>query len=256
MLRRYELTDQQWEQIAPFLPPEKTGKRGRPLKDNRIMLNAMIWIARSGSPWRDLPEYYSPWESVYSRFRKWTSSGLLNRIFRFLAMDAELSEVSLDASIVQAHQHSAGARKDGAPNEIGHSRGGPSTKIHAAVDAYGCPLYIMLSEGQRNDINYAVPVLEHINIEGAAYLRTVGMTVINSSIISMTTVVNPPSLQEKMLNSSVTVTGGSIKNGIWSKNFSLNSKHIVGSLPDMINLPQLILVLSTSPPYHEIRDDR
>ena len=50
MLRRYELTDQQWEQTAPFLPPEKTGKRGRPLKDNRIMLNAMIWIARSGSP--------------------------------------------------------------------------------------------------------------------------------------------------------------------------------------------------------------
>ena len=174
MLRRYELTDQQWEQIAPFLPPEKTGKRGRPLKDNRIMLNAMIWIARSGSPWRDLPEYYAPWESVYSRFRKWTSSCLLNRIFRFLAMDAELSEVSLDASIVQAHQHSAGARKDGAPNETGHSRGGPGTKIHAAVDAYGCPLYIMLSEGQRNDINYAIPVLEHINIEGSSVLADRG----------------------------------------------------------------------------------
>lgn len=174
MLRRYELTDQQWEEIAPFLPPEKTGKRGRLLKDNRIMLNAMIWIARGGSPWRDLPEYYAPWESVYSRFRKWTSSGLLNRIFRFLAMDAELSEVSLDASIVQTHQHSADARKDGAPNEIGHSRGGPSTKIHAAVDAYGCPLYIMLSVGQRNDINYAILVLEHINIEGSSVLADRG----------------------------------------------------------------------------------
>ena len=68
MLRRYELTGQQWEQTAPFLPPEKTGKRGRPLKDNRIMLNAMIWIAWSGSPWRDLPEYYSPWESVLQPF--------------------------------------------------------------------------------------------------------------------------------------------------------------------------------------------
>ena len=53
------MTDQQWEQIAPFLPPEKTGKRGRPLKDNRFMLNAMIWIARSDPPWRDLPGYYA-----------------------------------------------------------------------------------------------------------------------------------------------------------------------------------------------------
>ncbi len=170
MLRRYGSTDHQWEQIAPFLPPEKTGKRGRPLKDNRLMLNAMVWIARSGSPWRDLPDYHDTWKSFYNRFRKWTDNGLLDRIFRLLAMDAGLSEVSLDASIVQAHQHSAGARKDGPPNEIGHSRGGPGTKIHAAVDAYGCPLYIMLSEEQRNDINYAIPVLGHINIEGSNVL--------------------------------------------------------------------------------------
>ena len=138
------------------------------------MLNAMIWIARSGSPWRDLPDYYDSWKSVYSRFRKWINNGLLDKIFRLLAMDAELSEVSLDASIVRAHQHSAGARKDGLPNEIGHSRGGPSTKIHAAVDAYGYPLYIMLSEGQRNDINYAVPVLEHINLKGSSVLADRG----------------------------------------------------------------------------------
>lgn len=174
MLRRYALTDRQWEQIAPFLPPERTGKRGRPLNNNRSMLNAMIWIARSGSPWRDLPDYYDSWKSVYSRFRKWINNGLLDKIFRLLAMDAELSEVSLDASIVRAHQHSAGARKDGLPNEIGHSRGGPSTKIHAAVDAYGYPLYIMLSEGQRNDINYAVPVLEHINLKGSSVLADRG----------------------------------------------------------------------------------
>ncbi len=174
MLRRYELTDQQWEQIVPFLPPEKSGRRGRPLKSNRLMLNAMIWIARSGSPWRDLPEYYAPWESVYSRFRKWVDEGLLDNIFRLLAMEAELNEVSLDASIVQAHQHCAGARKDGPPNEIGHSRGGSSTKIHVAVDAYGYPVHIMLSEGQRNDINYAIPVLEHINIGGSSVLADRG----------------------------------------------------------------------------------
>ena len=111
MLRRYELTDQEWEQVASLLPPEKTGKAGRPSKDNRIMLNGMVWIARSGAPWRDLPERYGPWNSVYNRFRKWVDDGILDNIFRVLSLEAELCELSLDATIVQAHQHSAGAKK-------------------------------------------------------------------------------------------------------------------------------------------------
>ena len=113
MLRRYELTDREWETIKDLFPPEKTGKRGRPSKDNRMMLNAIVWIARSGAPWRDLPERYGPWESVYSRFRKWIDDGILDNIFRILSLEAELEELSLDASIVQAHQHSAGAKKGG-----------------------------------------------------------------------------------------------------------------------------------------------
>lgn len=113
MLKRYELTDDEWGRIADLFPPENTGKRGRPGKDNRTMLNAMIWIARSGAPWRDLPERYGPWESVYSRFRKWLEDGYLDNIFRVLRLDAELEELSLDATIVQAHQHSAGAKKGG-----------------------------------------------------------------------------------------------------------------------------------------------
>lgn len=113
MLRRYELTDREWESIKDFLPPEKNGKRGRPSKDNRMMLNAMIWLARSGAPWRDLPERYGPWESVYSRFRKWIDDGILDNIFRILSLEAAFEELSLDASIVQAHQHSAGAKKGG-----------------------------------------------------------------------------------------------------------------------------------------------
>lgn len=111
MLRRYELTDQEWERIAPLLPSPKTGKPGRPPKDNRLMLNAMVWLARSGAAWRDLPERYGPWSSVYSRFRKWLDDGILDNVFRVLSLEAELEELSLDASIVQAHQHSAGAKK-------------------------------------------------------------------------------------------------------------------------------------------------
>ena len=112
MLKRYELTDQEWEQIAPLIPSNK-GKRGRPPKDDRLMLNAMLWLARSGAPWRDLPERYGPYSSVYSRFRKWIDDGILDNIFRVLSLESELYELSIDASIVQAHQHSAGAKNGG-----------------------------------------------------------------------------------------------------------------------------------------------
>ena len=82
MLRRYELTDDEWNRVAPLLPPENSGKQGRPSKCNRTILNGIVWIARSGAPWRDLPERYGAWQTVYSRFRKWIEDGILDNIFR------------------------------------------------------------------------------------------------------------------------------------------------------------------------------
>ena len=76
MLRRYELTDDEWNRVAPLLPPENSGKQGRPSKCNRTILNGIVWIARSGAPWRDLPERYGAWQTVYSRFRKWIEDGI------------------------------------------------------------------------------------------------------------------------------------------------------------------------------------
>ena len=111
MLRRYELTDDEWNRIAPLLPPENSGKQGRPKKSNRTILNGIVWIARSGAPWRDLPERYGAWQTVYSRFRKWIDDGIIDNIFRVLSLEAELTELSMDASIVSAHQHRAGAQK-------------------------------------------------------------------------------------------------------------------------------------------------
>ena len=89
-------------------------------------------------------------------------------------MKLNLQSYSIDASIVKAHQHSAGVKKGGPSNEIGHSRGGASTKIHAVVDAYGYPVYFMISEGQRNDINYAIPLLEHVDTSGSNILADRG----------------------------------------------------------------------------------
>lgn len=128
MLRRYELTEREWERVAPLLPPEKTGRPGRPSKDNHTMLNAMVWLARSGAPWRDLPERYGSWNSVYSRFRKWIDDGILDNIFRVLSLEAELYELSLDAAIVQAHQHSAGAQKGGLQTKLDTAGAEPAAK--------------------------------------------------------------------------------------------------------------------------------
>lgn len=115
MLRRYGLTDDEWSRIADLFPPENTGRQGRPRKDNRVIFNGIVWILRSGAPWRDLPERYGPWETVYSRFRKWMEDGVLDNIFHILSLDAGPAELSLDGSIVKAHPHSAGAKKGALP---------------------------------------------------------------------------------------------------------------------------------------------
>ena len=80
-MKRYELTNKQWKRIEQLLPPERTGKRGRPGKDNRMMLNGMLWIVRSGAQWRELPEIYGPWQSVYARFSNGVMTERWSRFF-------------------------------------------------------------------------------------------------------------------------------------------------------------------------------
>ena len=92
------------------------------------MVNAMVWITSSGAPWCDLPERYGSWKTVYSRFRKWIEDGILDNIFRVLCLEAELGGLFLDASIVQAHQHSAGAKKGGLQTESGTAAGEQAQK--------------------------------------------------------------------------------------------------------------------------------
>ena len=77
----YDVTDEQWKRIQPVLPPEYTGKKGRPRKDNRTMLNGMLWMNHSGAQWRQLPERCGRWQSVYARFAKWCKDGIWEKIF-------------------------------------------------------------------------------------------------------------------------------------------------------------------------------
>ena len=108
-MRRYEITDQQWERIAHLLPG-RAGYVGRSATDNRLFINAVLWIARSGAPWRDLPERFGAWNSIYQRFRRWAKAGVWQQVFDNL-QEPDLDWLMIDSTTVRAHQHSAGQKK-------------------------------------------------------------------------------------------------------------------------------------------------
>lgn len=112
MVRRHELTDEEWALLAPLLPPQRMG---RPRQDDRRILNAMVFKSRTGIAWRDLPSRYGSWKTVYTRFRRWALDGTFDRLLTSLQARADANGainwlVALDSTIVRAHQHAAGAK--------------------------------------------------------------------------------------------------------------------------------------------------
>lgn len=107
---RMVLRDDQWKRIENLMQG-KAGDRGRSGANNRLFVEAVLWIARTGSPWRDLPAEFGPWNSVYVRFARWSDKQVWRQIFAVLREDADLEEVFLDSTVVRAHQHAAGAAK-------------------------------------------------------------------------------------------------------------------------------------------------
>jgi transposase len=151
MLRRHEISDQQWTVIKDLLPGQE-GDPGATAKDNRVFVNAVFWIAKTGAPWRDLPERFGNWNSVFQRFNRWCKTGVFMTVMEHLK-DPDLGVLLLDSTIIRAHQHAAGAEGSSAENEaLGRSRGGFSTKLHVACDGLGKPVTIVLTPGQDHDI--------------------------------------------------------------------------------------------------------
>ena len=108
-IHRYEVTDEEWSWIEPLLPKYHMG---RPQKDVRAHFNGIMWLARSGARWEDLPERYGPHQTVYSCFCRWRDSGTLERIFKALSMEAQMKELSIDSTACKASpQASRGSRK-------------------------------------------------------------------------------------------------------------------------------------------------
>jgi transposase len=119
VVRRYELTDGEWALIEPLIPP--ASDTGRPRRPPREVLNGIFWMLRSGSPWRDIPERYGPWQSLYHHFNSWRRQGVIDRILE--ALQIRLDEEGhidwdlwcVDGSSVRASRAAAGAGKKGAP---------------------------------------------------------------------------------------------------------------------------------------------
>jgi transposase len=106
----YDLRDDQWEKIKDSLPGKETDP-GCTAKDNRKFITAVMWIARTGAPWRSLPAEYGKWSNVHKRFIRWSNAGVWQMIFNRLAINADTEWVMIDSTIIRAHQHAAGAKK-------------------------------------------------------------------------------------------------------------------------------------------------
>ncbi len=113
MTRRYALRDDQWARIEHLLPG-RPGHVGGTAADNRLFGDAVLYRVRAGIAWRDLPERFGKGKSVHQRFSRWAKSGVWARVFSALSADADNEYAMIDATIVRAHQHAAGARKKGA----------------------------------------------------------------------------------------------------------------------------------------------
>ena len=157
---RMMLSDAQWDRIEPLLPG-KAGDPGRSGTDNRLFLEAVLWLVRTGVPWRDLPEAFGRWNTVFRRFRRWACKGVFEGIFTALSGDPDFEYALVDGTIVRVHQHGAGAK--GGTQAIGRSRGGLT--IVALVDALGNLARFVLLPGQRHDSVGVEPLIAGVEFD-------------------------------------------------------------------------------------------
>jgi transposase len=150
--------------IAPNLPGK--AEDGGVTADNRRFIEAVLWMARTGAPWRDLPEGFGHRNSVFKRFRRWVIRGVFERRFTSMTGQPDVEYALIDGTIMRVHQHGTGAKGGTETQAIGRSRGGLTTKLLALFDALGNLVRFMLLPGQRHDRTGVDPLLEGIAIDG------------------------------------------------------------------------------------------
>jgi transposase len=232
-MNRHGLRDDQFARIEQLLPgrPGYVGRNSD--RGNRLFVEAVIWKFRTGVPWRDMPARFGPWKNIHTRFSRWATRAVWESLFKALADDPDNEYAMIDATIVRAHQHSAGARKKKGVNQaIGRSRGGLTTKIHMIVDALGNPLAFSLTGGQVHDITQAETLTAQVQPE--AVLGDKGYDA-DSYIASLRAraiqPVIPPKANRKNKRAKTNAIAISrfTENAIWSNDSSNSSNNSVAS---------------------------
>lgn len=173
-MSRHDVTDKEWNAIRVLLPKERSGRRGRPWTPHRQVINGILWVLHVGAGWRDVPEEYGKWQTVYNRFRRWSEEGLWdrlwNKLLRRLDQKGKISRAlwSIDGSIIRAHRSAAGGsckkQQNASENALGRSRGGFSTKIHVVCEAKGIPLGITATAGEKGEAPEFENVMNSISL--------------------------------------------------------------------------------------------
>jgi transposase len=165
-VNRHELSEQQWQRLAPLLPAERPPKRGRPYHSHRQILNGILWLLATGAPWRDIPERFGPWSTIANRFYRWQRQGVWQHVFLSLLREADQQgQINwtlhfVDGTVIRAHQHAAGVRRPDGDEALGRSRGGFSTKLHLRADRRGKPLVFLITAGQVHEQTMFLSLLQ------------------------------------------------------------------------------------------------
>jgi len=153
-MARLMLKDEHWSKLRTIMLQH--GIYDKP--NLRLMVEGMLYRMRVGCPWRDLPEIFGSWSTVYKQFNRWSAQNKLMKIFKTLVNDPDLEWGFIDGSFVKAHQHSTGAASKDS-QAIGKSKGGNTTKIHMAVESFGLPIEFYVTGGEVHDCKAAPTLL-------------------------------------------------------------------------------------------------
>ena len=154
-MNRFILTDEMWAKLSLIMELNRIYDK----RELRLTVEGILHRLRTGTIWRDLPREFGNWNKIYKRFNYWSQTGKLGLIFKTLSMDADLEWKFIDGSIVKAHQHSCGARKE-EERAIGKSVAGNTSKIHMVTDSSGNPIDFEITEGQVHDAVIAPELIE------------------------------------------------------------------------------------------------
>ncbi|WP_291302270.1 IS5 family transposase [Desulfovibrio sp. MES5] len=157
--RRHDLSDEAWALLEPHLSGQ-SGQWGGIAKDNRLFINAVFWILRTGAPWRDLPPEYGRWGTVHQRFIRWRDKRIWESLLEILIDEPDFEWLMIDASHCKVHPHAAGAR--GGNQGMERTKRGLNSKIHLAVDAHGMPVRVIVTAGTTADCTQATALINGI----------------------------------------------------------------------------------------------